>query len=48
MQDQKLFDTVVGHIGEFIETDVSHLSLDSRLATSIAGMTSLKMFELLL
>ena len=48
MQNQKLFEKVVGHIGEFIEADVSYLTLDSRLATSIEGMSSLKMFELLL
>jgi acyl carrier protein len=48
MQDQNLFKKVVVHIGEFIEADVSYLTPDSRLATSIAGMSSLKMFELLL
>jgi len=48
MQDQNLFQKVVVHIGEFIEADVSYLTPDSRLATSIQGMSSLKMFELLL
>jgi acyl carrier protein len=48
MQDQKLFEKVVGHIGEFVEADVSYLTPESRLATSIQGMSSLKLFELLL
>jgi acyl carrier protein len=48
MQHQQLFEKVVSHIGEFVETDVSHLTMSSRLATSIEGMSSLKMFELLL
>lgn len=48
MEDQKLFEKVVGHIGEFIEADVSYLTPDSALATSIEGMSSLKMVELLL
>lgn len=48
MQDQALFTKIVGHIGEFIETDVSHLTPEARIATSIEGMSSLKMAELLL
>ncbi|MGW1073328.1 acyl carrier protein [Streptomyces sp. NPDC002537] len=48
MQDQELFEKIVGHIGEFVEADVSHLTPDSHLATSIEGMSSLKMVELLL
>ncbi|HEV7369898.1 acyl carrier protein [Arenibaculum sp.] len=48
MQDKELFDKVVTHIGEFIEADTSHLTPDSRLATSIQGLNSLKMFELIL
>lgn len=48
MQEQELFKKIVGHIGEFIETDVSHLTPGSRIATSIEGMSSLKMAELLL
>jgi acyl carrier protein len=48
MEDQRLFEKVVGHIGEFVETDVSYLTPDSPLVTSIEGMSSLKMVELLL
>ncbi len=48
MADQKLFEKVVGHIGEFVEADVSYLTPDSPIATSIAGMSSLRMVELLL
>ncbi|WP_116210671.1 acyl carrier protein [Streptomyces olivoreticuli] len=47
-RDQELFEKIVGHIGEFVEADVSHLAPDSHLATSIEGMSSLKMVELLL
>ncbi|MGK5636778.1 acyl carrier protein [Streptomyces sp. URMC 126] len=47
-QDQELFEKIVGHIGEFVETDVSHLTPQSNIATSIEGMSSLKMVELLL
>lgn len=48
MQDKECFEKVVQHIGEFLETDVSDLTPDSRLATSIEGLSSLKMAELLL
>ncbi|MGW8378142.1 acyl carrier protein [Streptomyces sp. ODS28] len=47
-RDRKLFEEIVTHIGEFVEADVSHLSPQSPLATSIAGMSSLKMVEMLL
>ncbi|MAD37588.1 acyl carrier protein [Tistrella sp.] len=43
-----LFDDVVTRIGEYLETDVSHLTPDSKLATSIDGLNSLKMFEMIL
>ncbi|MFH9005855.1 acyl carrier protein [Streptomyces afghaniensis] len=47
-QDQELFARIVGHIGEFVETDVSHLTPQSHIGNSIEGMSSLKMIELLL
>ncbi|MFI9724168.1 acyl carrier protein [Streptomyces sp. NPDC052396] len=47
-QDQELFEKIVHHIGEFVETDVSHLTPESHFSTSIEGMSSLKMVELLL
>lgn len=47
-QDQELFDRIVGHIGEFMERDVSHLTRQSHISNSIEGMSSLKMIELLL
>lgn len=46
--DQELFDKIVLHIGEFIEADVPELTPASHLTTSIEGMSSLKMVELLL
>lgn len=48
MDDKQLFEKTVKHIGEFVESDVSHLTPESRLATSIEGLNSLKMFELVL
>jgi acyl carrier protein len=47
-QERELFEALVRHIGEFVEADVSHLRPESRLATSIEGMSSLKLTELLL
>jgi acyl carrier protein len=44
----ELFDRVVRHIGEYLETDVSYLTPESRPATAIAGLDSLKLFEMLL
>jgi acyl carrier protein len=39
---------VVGYIGEYLETDVSHLTPTSRLATALPALDSLKLFELVL
>jgi acyl carrier protein len=47
MADQALFERVRGHIGEYLETDVSHVTGESRLATAVAGIDSLKLFEML-
>lgn len=46
--DQELFDRLVRHIGEFVESDVSYLTPQSSISGSIEGMSSLKMVELLL
>ncbi|MBS2964833.1 hypothetical protein KGA66_17380 [Actinocrinis puniceicyclus] len=46
--DRELFERVVRHVGEFVEADVSYLTPDSHLASSIEGMSSLKMIEMLL
>jgi acyl carrier protein len=43
-----LFQRVVQHIGEYLETNVSHLTLDSRPATALPGLDSLKVFEMFL
>jgi acyl carrier protein len=47
-REGELFDAVVRHIGEFVEADVSYLKPDSQLSSSIDGMSSLKLVELLL
>lgn len=46
--DTQLFDTVVRHIGVFLEADVSHLKPESRLASEVDGLSSLKLYELML
>jgi acyl carrier protein len=39
---------VVQYIGEYLETDVSYLNAESRLATAVSGLDSLKLFEMML
>lgn len=48
MDDSPLFERVVRHIGEYLEQDVSYLTPASRPATALAGLDSLKLFEMLL
>lgn len=48
MADPDLFQTVVRHIGDYLETDVSHLRPESRVAFAVPGLDSLRLFELLL
>lgn len=48
MEASPLFERVVRHIGEYLERDVSHLTPESRPATALAGLDSLKVFEMLL
>lgn len=48
MNDNDLFARLIQHIGEFLEADVSHLKPESRLATAVAGLDSMKVFELML
>jgi len=46
--DANLFQQVVRQIGEYLETDVSHLRPDSRVAFAVPGLDSFKLFEMLL
>jgi acyl carrier protein len=48
METSALFKKVVHHVGDYLETDVSHLTLDSRMASSLPGLDSLKLFEMTL
>ena len=48
MSDDDLLPRLIKHLGEFLETDVSHLKAESRLATAVAGLDSMKLFELML
>jgi acyl carrier protein len=43
-----LFQRVVKHVGEYLEADVSHLTLDSRPGDALGGLDSLRVFEMLL
>lgn len=44
----ELFRRTIQHIGEYLEQDVSHLTPVSRLDTAVAGLDSLKLFEMTL
>lgn len=48
MDDQIVFNQVVSHLSEFLEHDLSHLRMDSRLATALPDLDSLKVFEMIL
>jgi acyl carrier protein len=48
VSDPELFDTVVREIGTFLGTDASHLRPDSHLASELDGLSSLKLYELML
>jgi acyl carrier protein len=48
MADETQLARVLGHLGEYLETDVSHLTGQSRLATAIPGLDSMKLFEMVL
>lgn len=48
MESSALFKRVVRHIGEYVEADVSYLRPESRVATAIPGITSIKLFEMTL
>lgn len=48
MDKDILFQRVVQHVGEYLETDVTHLTPDSRPATAVPGLDSLKLFEMVL
>lgn len=43
----ELIDEVKKHISDFLEQDVSHLTADSLIATSLPGFDSLKMMEMI-
>jgi acyl carrier protein len=43
-----LLEKTLGHIGEYLERDVSHLTPETRLDAAAPGMDSLKIFELML
>ena len=48
METSELFDQVVKHIGEYLEADVTHLRLESRVASAIPDLDSFKLFEMVL
>jgi acyl carrier protein len=48
VSDPELFNAVVREIGLFLDTDASHLRPDSHLARELDGLSSLKLYELML
>ena len=48
MSDDLLVADVSQRIGEYLERDVSHLTWESRLATALPGLDSMKLFEMVL
>jgi len=48
MDEQIVFNKIVKHLSEFLEHDLSHLRTDSRLATALPDLDSLKVFEMIL
>jgi acyl carrier protein len=48
VNENELFRRVVRHMEEFLEVDLSHLEMGSRLATALPGLDSLKLFEMVL
>jgi acyl carrier protein len=48
MDRNELLEKLLRHIGEFVESDVSHLTLDTKLQAAGPAMDSLKVFELML
>ena len=48
METSDLFEQVVKNISEYFETDVTHLNLESRVASAIPDLDSFKLFEMVL
>lgn len=48
MDEEIVFGKVVGHLSEFLEQDLSHIRMDSRLVASFPGLDSLTIFEMML
>lgn len=48
METPDLFKQVVKHIGEYLESDVTHLEMNSRVASAIPELDSFKLFEMVL
>lgn len=48
METSTLFKQVLNHLGEYLETDVSFLTRDSRLSSSVPNLDSLKLLEMIL
>ena len=48
MTEVEIFRKTVQHMGEYLERDVSHVTMDSRLDAIVPGLDSLKIFEMIL
>lgn len=48
MEASDLFEQIVKSIGEYFEIDVTHLRMESRVASAIPDLDSFKLFEMVL
>lgn len=48
MAEAKIFQKTVQHMGEYLERDVSHVTMETRLDAVMPGLDSLKIFEMML
>jgi acyl carrier protein len=47
MEYSELFQEVKQRMGEFAETDISHLAIDTEIITAFPNLDSLQMYEML-
>lgn len=48
MTEPKIFQKTVQHMGEYLERDVSHVTMETRIDAVMPGLDSLKIFEMML
>lgn len=48
MTEAEIFQKTVQYMGEYLERDVSHVTMETRLDAVMPGLDSLKIFEMIL